>query len=66
MIDRRVLMNTKPWIAEYQKWNVNPSFIQPDPSQTLSGTIAENLEKFQQRNSKNSKDSKNSIKLSAP
>ncbi|WP_168405878.1 AMP-binding protein [Acinetobacter indicus] len=42
-------MSTQPWIAEYQKWNVNPEFTQPDPTQTLSQTIAENLEKFQDK-----------------
>lgn len=42
-------MSTQPWIAEYQKWNINPEFIQPDPDKTLSKTIAENLEKFQHK-----------------
>lgn len=42
-------MTMQPWMQEYKKWNVNPDFIQPDPTKTLSDTIAENLEKFQDK-----------------
>ncbi len=42
-------MTIQPWIDEYQKWNVNPNFRKPDSSKTLASTIAENLQKFQDK-----------------
>lgn len=42
-------MNNQPWMEEYKKWNINPEFTRPDPEKTLSMTIAENLEKFQDK-----------------
>ena len=42
-------MTIPPWMEEYKKWNVNPEFTHPDPTQTLSQTIAENLKKFQDK-----------------
>lgn len=42
-------MKNQPWIEEYKKWNINPEFTRPDPEKTLSMTIAENLEKFQDK-----------------
>lgn len=42
-------MTSQPWMEEYKKWNVNPDFIKPEPSKTLSNTIAENLKKFQDK-----------------
>lgn len=44
-------MTSQPWMEEYKKWNVNPDFTWPDPEKTLNVTIAENLEKFQDKTS---------------
>lgn len=39
-------MSQYPWIAEYEKWNVNPNFVAPDPQATLGQVIEERLQKF--------------------
>ena len=39
-------MSQQPWIAEYQKWNINPDFVQPHPDATLAQVIDEKLKLF--------------------
>lgn len=39
-------MPQQPWIAEYQKWNVNPAFVPPHPDATLAQVINEKLSLF--------------------
>ena len=35
-----------PWIAEYEKWNVDPNFVVPDPKVTLAAVINDKLKIF--------------------